>query len=408
MKVAHIATIDGALRYLLLNQMCSIKQAGYDVVGISSPGRNVPVIEAAGIRHIPIQISRAIAPLVDITSLYRLYRVMRKEGFVIVHTHNPKPGLLGQLAARAARVPVVVNTLHGFYFHDNMSPAARRLFISLEKIAARCSDVILSQNREDIETAVKEGICRPDKIKYLGNGIDLTRFDPREISALDVQQKRAEVGVPEGALVVGFVGRLSARRKGFLDFLAAGRELVQRLDNVRFLIVGNTDFSKPEDAVGPESAKEYGIADHCLFLGWRPNEELPLLYSLMDVLVLPSLFEGLPRAIMECSAMGVPAVATDVKGNREAVEHGRNGLLVPLADVHALADAIAELLTDQDKARRMGEEGRRTALKHFDERLVFEKVKAEYARLVLEKGLVVPKPRTAAEVVRQKVLGKGG
>jgi glycosyltransferase involved in cell wall biosynthesis len=399
MKVAHIATIDGALRYLLLNQMCSIRQAGYDVVGISSPGRNVPIIEAAGIRHIPLHINRTIAPWADVKSLYQLYRVIRRENFVIVHTHNPKPGLLGQLAARAARVPVVVNTLHGFYFHDNMSPAARRLFISLEKIAARCSDVILSQNREDIETAIKEGICRPDKIKYLGNGIDLTRFDPRRISGLDVQQKREELGIPEGALVVGFVGRLSAKRKGFLDFLAAGRELVQRLDNVRFLIVGNTDVSKPDDAVGPDSAKRYGIADHCLFLGWRPNEELPLLYSLMDVLVLPSLFEGLPRAIMECSAMGVPAVATDVKGNREAVEHGLNGLLVPLGDVNALAGAIAELLTDQDTARRMGEEGRRIALEHFDERLVFEKVKAEYARLMLEKGLAVPKPRAVAEVV---------
>ena len=121
--------------------------------------------------------------------------------------------------------------------------------------------------------------------------------------------------------------------------------------------------------------EDYGIADHCHFLGWRPNEELPLLYSLMDVLVLPSLFEGLPRAIMECSAMGVPAVATEVKGNREAVEHGRNGLLVPFADVPALSDAITELLTDKEKAQRMGEAGRRIARERFDERHVFEKVR---------------------------------
>jgi glycosyltransferase involved in cell wall biosynthesis len=112
----------------------------------------------------------------------------------------------------------------------------------------------------------------------------------------------------------------------------------------------------------------------------------------MDVFVLPSHREGFPRAPMEASAMKVPCVVTDIRGCRETVQHGRNGLLVPLGDVQALADAIIELLTDQEKARRMGEEGRRMALEHFDERLVFEKVKAEYARLLQEKGLPVPEP----------------
>src|SRR5262249_41354736 len=117
----------------------------------------------------------------------------------------------------------------------------------------------------------------------------------------------------------------------------------------------------------------------------RDNGELPNLYALMDVLVLPSLFEGIPRVIMEASAMGVPAVATDVKGNREAVEHGRTGLLVPLADVPALADAIVRVLTDTDRACRMGAESRRLALERFDERRVFDKVKAEYVDLLVKR-----------------------
>jgi glycosyltransferase involved in cell wall biosynthesis len=341
--------------------------------------------------------TRNITPLADLKSLSRLYQVMRREDFVIVHTHNPKPGLLGQLAAHMARAPIVVNTLHGFYFHDHMPSAWRRFYITMEKVAARCSDVILSQNSEDIKTAIKEGICRPEKIKFLGNGIDLTRFDPDRISHDDVQEKRAELGLPKEVQVVGFVGRLSAKRKGFLDLLAAGRQVVEQLPNVRFLIVGDADYSKP-DAVQPEIAKSYGIEDYCLFLGWRPNEELPALYALMDVLVLPSLFEGLPRAVMEASAMRVPAVATNVKGNREAIEHRCNGLLVPLGDVQALTDAIFEVLTDGEEARRMGIEGRCLALERFDERLVFEKVKAEYAWLLREKGLPVPKPRAVAEV----------
>ena len=383
-KVAQITTIDMGLHLLLLNQLCSIRRAGYRVVGISSPGPARPVIEAAGIRHIPVPMTRSFTPSADLVSLLRLYRVMRRERFDIVHTHNPKPGLLGQLAARMAGVPIVLNTLHGFYFHDHMHPLWRRFYIGMERIAAHCSDVILSQNREDMQTAIEEGICRPEKIKYLGNGIDLNRFDLDQTPRVAVQQKHAEVGLPQGAQVVGFVGRLAARRKGFLEFLAAGRRVVQRLPAVRFLVVGDADYGKP-DAVRPEAARSYGIEDHCLFLGRQPNEELPALYALMDVLVLPSLFEGIPRVVMEASAMGVPAVATDVKGNREAIEHGCNGLLVPLGDIQSLSNAIIQLLTEPDKAQRMGEWGRRIARERFDEGLVFEKVKQEYARLSQER-----------------------
>ncbi len=173
--------------------------------------------------------------------------------------------------------------------------------------------------------------------------------------------------------------------------LIASQQVVQRLPSVRLLIAGAADAGKP-DEVEPVVARDYGIEDDCLFLGWRPNRELPLLYALMDVLVLPSLFEGIPRAVMEASAMRVPVVATNVKGNREAVIHDRNGLLVPLGDVQALADAIVELLTDREKAQRMGREGHRMALKRFDEQLVFEKVEEEYARLLRQKGLPVPEP----------------
>ena len=120
LKVAHITSIDMSLRYLLLDQLCSIRDAGYEVVGISSPGRDVSVIEAAGIKHISVHMTRKITPFNDLFSLLQLYRVMKRERFTIVHTHTPKPGLLGQMAARLAGVPVVINTVHGFHFHENM------------------------------------------------------------------------------------------------------------------------------------------------------------------------------------------------------------------------------------------------------------------------------------------------
>lgn len=385
-KVAHITTIDMSLRYLLLNQLRSIQQAGYEVVGISSPGPEVPEIEAAGIRYIPAYMTRSFTPMADLISLWRLYRVMREQGFTIVHTHNPKPGLLGQLAARLAGVPIVVNTLHGFYFHDNMDPAWRRFYITVEKIAARCSDVILSQSQEDIQTALKEGICRSEKIRYLGNGIDLQRFNRANFDIQSIDQRRRELGLSSHTRVIGFVGRLVAE-KGILELLEAGRIVVRHVPEVYFLIIGPLDEVK-RDALRPMIARDHGLSDHCIFTGLRLD--MPELYSLMDVFVLPSHREGFPRSPMEASAMGVPCVVTDIRGCREAIEHGRNGMLVPLRDVRSLAEAILELLMDHDRARKMGEEGRRMARERFDEQIVFEKIKSEYARLLEKKGLPVP------------------
>jgi len=389
LKIAHVTTVDISLRQLLQNQLQSLRDTGYEVVGISSPGTDVPAIEAAGIRHIAVPISRKLTPLADLVSLWRLCRTMRRECFTIVHTHTPKAGLLGQLAARLAGVPIVVNTVHGFYFHEHMRPAARRFYIAMEKVAAWCSDLILSQNAEDIQMALLEGICNQDKIKLLGNGIDLMRFDPDAISAEDELRCRQHLGIVRDAPVVGYVGRLAARRKGFLDFLAAGRDIAAQLPQVRFVIAGYTDHSK-SDGVDPSAAADYGIADRCLFLGLRPNAELPPLYKIMSVLVLPSIFEGIPRVVMEASAMGTPSVVTDVKGNREAVTHERNGLLVPFGDVRALTAAVLRILRERDTAQRMGREARRMAAERFDEQLVSQKINAEYGRLLTKKGLPLP------------------
>lgn len=402
-KVLHVTTVAQSLQGLLLNQMRSLQANGYEVVGLSSPGEEVPVLERAGVRHIGIHMSRNVTPLLDLASLARLYAVMRREAFTIVHTHTPKAGLLGQLAARAAGVPIVVNTVHGFYIHDRMHPVLRSVYIGLEKIAAHCSDAILSQNREDMETAVSLGICSPKKIRHLGNGIDLSVFNRDRVNPDDIDNKRRQLGIAPGTKVVGFVGRLAGKRKGFTDFLAACGEVVRRYPNVRILIIGDADVGKA-DAVGPSAAEAYGIADQCLFLGSRPNAELPSLYSVMDLLVLPSLFEGIPRVVMEAAALGVPAVVTNVKGNREAVEQGRNGRLVPLGDTQALADAIMEILTDPKKAKRMGEEGYRMARERFDERAVFAKVANEYLRILAEKNLRGPVSDSLLKELRQSSL----
>jgi glycosyltransferase involved in cell wall biosynthesis len=391
--VAHVTTVDLSLRYLLLGQLGAIRERGYGVTGISSPGPDVPVLEAHGLSHEAVSMTRRFTPLQDLRSLLRLYRVMRRHRFTIVHAHTPKPGLLAQVAARLAGVPVVVNTLHGFYFHDRTPPSARRFYVALERIAARCSDVILSQNEEDIETAIRERIARPDQIRHLGNGIDLFRFDPARLAPEARRRTRTALGIAADAPVVGFVGRLVGE-KGIHELFGAARTICDRLPAARILLVGPHDPEKP-DHVTRDAASRLGLADACVFTGFR--QDMPELYRAMDVFVLPSHREGFPRAPMEASAMKLPCVVTDVRGCRQVVTHGLNGFLVPVGDAPALAEAVLAVFADPDLARRLGEEGRHRALVEFDERRVFATVLAEYERLLREKGLGERIPPARAE-----------
>ncbi len=386
MKIAHIATIDYSIRYLLLNQLRSIKQAGYEVASISASGPNEPVIESVGIRHIAVPMTRRVTPLADLWALWQLARILRRERFTIVHCHTPKAELLGQVAARLAGVPVVVGTFRGIYYRPDMHPLWRRLFMLMARLAAGRADLILSQSKEAMATAVREGICSPEKIKLLGNGIDVRRFDRRSLNPVEVAQLRQSLEIAPDVPVVGFVGRL-VREKGILELLQAGRIVRKRFPEVQFLIVGPLDDEKA-DALTPAVAQEYGLADAFTFTGLR--NDMPECYAMMDLFVMPSHRESFPRSPMEASAMGVPCVVTDIPGCREAVEQERNGLLIPLGDVQALAGAIMVLLTDKEKARQMGATGRQMAEERFDEELIFATVKAEYARLLQEKGLAVP------------------
>jgi glycosyltransferase involved in cell wall biosynthesis len=378
LRVAHVTTVDLSLRYLLLNQLERIQGEGYEVFGISADGPDVPVVEAAGIRHFAVPMTRRITPIADLRCLWTLVQIMRREHFDVVHTHTPKAGLLGQLAARIAGVPIVANTLHGFYFHDDMKPWLRRFYIWMERLAAKCSDTILSQNREDMATAVAERIAKPEQMKWLGNGIDVARFDRQRLLDTTLEDLRQEICIDSQAPVIGFVGRL-VEEKGILDLLEAAKVVVQAIPNAQFLIVGPYDDDKP-DALRPDVAERYGVAANCRFVGMR--DDMPELYALMDVLVLPSYREGFPRAPMEASAMGIPTLVTDIRGCREAVDHGDNGLMFPVGDADALARALIELLGDEGRRAQMGAAGRRIAEERFDEQRVFDRVLSEYERLL--------------------------
>ena len=372
MRVAHLTTTDISLRYLLGAQLRAVVDQGDEALGISAPGPFVPEVEAWGVRHIPLARStRGMNPLADMRAALHLWRILRRERVDVLHTHNPKPGLYGRVVGRLAGVPVVVNTVHGLYATPD-DPLARRLVVyGLEAIASRFSHAELVQNPEDLGTIGRYRIAPPGRARLLGNGVDLTRFDPAAVPAARRRAVRDALGLGDGDVLVGTVGRLVAE-KGYVELFEAVRSLG---DAVALVVVGPEDPEKADalDPVVVESAGAAGVR----FVGLR--DDMPDLYAAMDVFVLASHREGFPRAAMEAAAMALPIVATDIRGCRQVVDHGVNGLLVPVGDSPALAQAISELAADPDRRQRLGSAGRRIAEDRFDERRVVDVVMRTYA-----------------------------
>ena len=375
----HLSTSDMSIGVLLLNQLTRYRDAGYEVTAVCSPGPYLERVEQAGIRVVPVAMSRAITPAADLRALWSLVRVFRRERPDIVHTHTPKAALLGQQAAALARVPARVHTIHGLYFPGHMTPRTRPLFVAMERATMRWAHLVLSQSPEDIPVAVRERICREDRIRLLGNGIDLAKFDPARVPDEAVRALRAELGLRPEHRVVGIVGRVN-REKGYEEFFRAAARIAARVPEARFVVVGPMEPEK-STALDPEAlAREHGVADRLRYLGLR--NDLPPLYRLMDVLVLPSHREGWPRAPMEAASMGVPAVATDIRGCRQVVVDGTTGFLVPAKDADSLAEAVLRLLEDEALARRMGAAARAHALAAFDEQGVVRRTLEAYADLL--------------------------
>jgi glycosyltransferase involved in cell wall biosynthesis len=384
--VAHLTTTDISLELLLGAQLEQIAAAGFDVVGISAPGPYVPRLEARGVRHVALRhATRRMAVTEDVRALFELVGVFRALRPDVVHTHNPKPGVYGRISARIARVPVVVNTVHGLYALPEDPWTKRAAVYGLERIAAACSDAELLQNEEDLPVLRRLGIPEA-RLMILGNGIDLERFDPDRVPDPAVQAARAEMGAAgPGDVVVGVIGRL-VREKGYPELFAAAECLRARGLPIRVAAIGPEQADKADGLTADDLA--HATAAGVRFLGER--QDVVPYYRAMDVLVLASHREGFPRAPMEASAMGVPVVATDIRGCRQAVEPGVTGLLVPVRDAAALADAIAALVVDGERRRCMGDAARAKAARDFDHTRCVDLTVATYARLLRRAGRHVP------------------
>jgi len=370
-----------AVRFLLFNQLKFLKELGYNVYAVCSSGSLIKDVEKQGIKVKTIDFNRGFNLFAHLIAFFKLFFYFKKEKFNIVHTHTPVPGFLGQSAAKMAGVPMIINTIHGFYFQERDSWLKRNFLISIEKIAAKCSNLIFSQNKEDIKTATKEKIYNSQKIKYLGNGIDVQKFNGKRFSKEFIDKKKRELNLNSNFKIIGIIGRL-VKEKGYLELFEAFKEVLNRFPDIILLVIGPEE-PKKKDKIKQNVVKNYGIGKNVLFLGQRTD--IDELYPLFDIFVLPSHREGFPRTIIEALAMERPVLATDIRGCREIIESGKTGILIPLKNPEKIAEAIIYLFENPEKAKEMGRKGREKTKREFDEKIIFSRIKKEYQRLMKEK-----------------------
>lgn len=357
-----------------------MRERGYVVHVVSSPGPDLERFASLhGATPHAVHMTRRITPLRDLAAVLALARLLRRLRPTIVHTHTPKGGLVGMLAAGLAGVPVRIYHLRGLAWRPEEGLRLRLLRVT-ERVSCRLAHRVFAVSRGLRQAAIAQGLCEPHKIRVLeggsGNGVDAeVRFDPRRYEEVRVTTRR-RLGIPGDARVVGFVGRLT-RDKGIVELAAAWHEVQRTFPDAHLLLVGPIEEGDPVPP-GVLAGLEGDPRVHATGLDW----ETPPLYGAMDVVALPTYREGFPNVPLEAAAMELPVVATRIPGCDEAVESGVTGTLVPVGDVAALAEALSAYLADPELRRRHGVAGRQRVLREFRPRAIWRALHLEYEGLV--------------------------
>ncbi len=301
-------------------------------------------------------IQREINPAWDLIALFALWNFFRKEKPDIVHTHSSKAGILGRLAAWAAGVKVVIHTYHGFGFNDFQNPIVKKIYVFLERLCAVKSQALIFVSRANWDYALKSGIGPESKFHLIRSGVDLSRF-PALVS--DAALKKKELGFEPDAPLVVSIGNLKPQ-KNPLDFVLMAAKVASKIARAQFLFIGDG----PLRAAVEERARELGVDGRIRFPGWRKDAAEWLAMS--EVFVLTSLWEGLPRALVEAMKSGLSCAVYATDGIRDIVQDGENGFSVSPGDCENLADRVIELLENADLRRSLGRKAEKSIGPEFD------------------------------------------
>lgn len=379
-----VGVTDPQTCLVLRGRLRALRTAGFRVVLISSPGRLVTQIASSeGVKHCPIPMRRGISPMADLISLMRLCATLHRLRPVIAEFSTPKAGLLGNLASFLCRIRVRIYILRGLRL-ETASGIMRRVLQLSERITAACCHMVVCNSKSLRSRALALGVAPRRKLRIIGagssGGVDVRHFAPSS-SSVQVRVRR-NLGIPDHAPVVGFVGRLT-RDKGIPELLEAFDSLLIDFPDAWLLLTGW--FDESADAVS--AAERIRIVNHPRIVCTGFVSDTAPYYHAMDVLVLPTRREGFPNAVLEAAASGIPAISTLATGARDAVRHERTGLLVPPGDFHALTEAIRRLLRSPEERHRMGAAARVRVVEKFGHTRVNKLTVALYRGLIPNAGL---------------------
>jgi glycosyltransferase involved in cell wall biosynthesis len=375
-KVILFANTDWFLYNFRLRLAIALRQRGAEVVLLSPPGDYSTRLEQAGFRWLPFRMARrGMNPLAELGTILRLARLYRRERPELVHHFTIKCVLYGSLAGRWTGVPAVVNAITGlgYVFTEGGRTAGswpKRLLRTLVsfwyRLALRGTQVIF-ENQDNLAEFVRQGLVRPEAAHLVrGAGVDVTAFRPSS--------------EPAGGPVVMLAARM-LWDKGVGEFVEAARRLRAEGVQASFVLVGDTYADNPA-AIPIEQLRAWQQEGAVAWWGW--HDDMPAMIEKAHVICLPSYLEGLPTVLLEAAACGRPVVTTDVPGCRDAVLPNVSGLLVPVRDVGALADAIRRLIQAPDLRRKMGRAGREMVERDFSTEHVIAGTVGVYQRAGME------------------------
>lgn len=367
MKIIQLCAIDQTMKIFLDPLNKELTSQGFEVICVCSKGPYTEELKREGLNIINITIERKIKLISNIKSIYSLYKLFKSERPDVLHVHTPIASILGRIAAKLAKVPIVIYTAHGFYFHDNMPALKYKLFLIIEKHMAKYfTDFIFTQSDEDRLTAIKNGFIDERKIVCIGNGIDVIgKFNPQNVDRVEIKRLYEEFNITERNIIITFIGRLVSE-KGIVELLRAFSNIDN--DNIKLLIVGDVDQGCRDLKTKNLIVSKYMDNKNIIFTGFRGDIN-NILYA-TDIFCLPSYREGMPRTIIEAMSMECAVIATDIRGSREEVIDGKTGFLVKTQSTYDIQNNLKILMEDEKILNEMKTEGRKRAEQYFDEKQV--------------------------------------
>ena len=378
-KLVRITTIPLSLEKLLEGQL-SFMNHHFEVIAVSAEKERLEKYgENNKVRTFWVEMTRAITPLKDLKSLWRLYKFLKKEKPYIIHSHTPKAGIIGMLAGKMAGVPVRLHTVAGLPLLE-AEGAKRKLLDGVEKLTYKLATRVYPNSFELKKIILQLEYTEEDKLKVLGdgssNGIDTTYFQPSLYNEEDKLRLRAELKIPEEDFIFIFVGRL-VKEKGINELVRAFIKLQTDRPKSSLLLVG--PFEQELDPLDKEVFKNIEAHPKIFTTGYQ--QDVRPYFSIADVLTFPSYREGFPNVVMQANAMNLPAIVTNINGCNEIVEEGQNGVIIPVKNESALLQSMLDLYDDQELCSALAHKARALIQKKYERSRFWEILLKEYKDL---------------------------